>query len=242
MDLELNSEENKNSKKAHKELSNKIIDHVHTALKNVRKYTPTAMDDVILSIRELCDAKCVELLLFSPHSKSEESSSSISEAECSLGGKEERCSGSESLAFSFVFLETLLSSYVSHPKTPPGRTVDQIPWKSSVAGVFTDFFKLSLLFSSSSSSSNPSTLSNIDSNIDANFSRSFGVVKFTAEFFEICCADMLLLYKSMGTILDPDGTYVRSVYFFIVFMHYTFNFFIVFFRIIYQLCLFFSSF
>ena len=209
MDLEPSSEQNIKSKKAHRELSNKIIDHVHTALKNVRKYTPTAMDDVILSIRELCDAKCVELLLFSPHLKSEEASSSTSEAECSLETAEECSSGSESSAFSFSFLETLLSSYVSHPKTPPGRTVDQIPWKSSVAGVFTDFFKLSLLFSSSSSSSNPSNL-NQTLNFDSNFSRSFGSVKFTTDVFEICCADMLLLYKSMGTILDPDGTYVRT--------------------------------
>ena len=187
----------------HQVLTSKIVGHVRSALKNVSKYSPSAMDDVTTAIRELCEAKCVELLPSSQSSPTEYSSGNTSGD----------------------FLDELLRAYSSHPKVPPGRIVDKTMWKASAASAMTDVFRLAPRPSCSSRSSSKfaalevaSDINNQESNIENIEIALKGITledrqnkqnfEFTDLFIRTVCDDLLHLYRAIGTITDPGGTYV----------------------------------
>ena len=215
-------------------LKNKIIGHIYSALKNVMKYSPTAMEDVITAIRDLCNAKCIELLPILHDDEKE----NIKDDRGKISGIPD-------------FPSILLRAYVSHPKSPPGRIVDQIPWKVSAITALTDIFHLS-------SSHDPSTnnlavsyseaVIKIDSesgngsengnggggniteisnslhddkeinkidviNKNSENMRYLAAKDFTIEFIETVSYDMQLLYKAMGTVSDSDRKYTKMYFF-----------------------------
>ena len=232
-------------------LTSRIIGHIYSALKNVVNYTSTAMEDVITTIKDLCDAKCIELLPIFLRLKKPKM---INESEKQKRGKTHGVSD---------FPNVLLKAYKSHPRSPLGRIVDQIPWKVSAITALTDVFRLSsfcfpvpllatslpasmLTVDSLSEGSTTSNYCNIgnssndNSNDDNNNNNNndnkkndydnynnddddddvddsfLAAVEFTKEFLETVCEDMLLLYRAMGTISDPNrkyaytNTFVRS--------------------------------
>ena len=209
-------------------LKNKIIGHIYSALKNVMRYSPTAMEDVITAIRDLCDAKCIELLPVLHEDENDD-----------IKDDREKISGVPD------FPSILLKAYVSHPKSPPGRIVDQIPWKVSAITALTDIFRLSpshdpstttlavpyseavIKTESGSGSENGSEngsggnipeisrslnddkdINNINNiNNNSKNRRYLAAKDFTIEFIETVSYDMLLLYKAMGTVSDSDRKY-----------------------------------
>ena len=191
------------------------------------------MEDVITAIKDLCDAKCIELL---PVIHEDEKDNRGIDGVKTLGIED--------------FPHTLLRSYVSHPKSPPGRIVDQIPWKVSAITALADIFRLSfpccpstnnlpvpyseavmttesgsgsernIIESSRSLNSDDdniktdNTIHNSSNNIESNSILSnkkyLAAKEFTIEFIETVSYDMLLLYKAMGTISDSDCKYMYT--------------------------------
>ena len=220
-------------------LKNKIIGHIYSALKNVMRYSPTAMEDVITAIRDLCDAKCIELLPV----LHEDENDAIKDDRGKISGVPD-------------FPSILLKAYVSHPKSPPGRIVDQIPWKVSAITALTDIFRLSsshdpstnnLAVSSeavikiesesgngsgsengngsenggggniteiSNSLHDDKEINKIDViNKNSENMRYLAAKDFTIEFIETVSYDMQLLYKAMGTVSDSDRKYIKMYFF-----------------------------
>jgi hypothetical protein len=158
-------------------LSSRIITHLQSALQNISRFTRSAADDIITTIKELTDQNCLELL------------------PCIITASDQ-CG--ERLP-SVGLLPALLLSYRSHPKfkSTTLRTNEKATWKVAVISVIEDIFHLAKLTISSKQ-----IIETCD--FDAYIGSAH---TFTESFVQCAVSDVLVLYRVMDIKLDSTSKF-----------------------------------
>jgi hypothetical protein len=158
-------------------LSSRIIIHLQSALQNISRFTRSAADDIITTIKDLANQNCLELL------------PCITTASDQCG---ERIS-------SHGLLSALLLSYSSHPKFKPTtlRTNERASWKVAVTSVIEDIFHLASLTISTKQG-----IENSDFNAYIGSAHAF-----TESFVQCAVSDLLVLYRVMDIKLDSTSKF-----------------------------------